>query len=306
MPLLLRTTINRCLGGVAGLVTILSAPLAAGPASEKPTAPPPGRLVDIGGYRLHLYCTGKGRPTVILLSGLGAAAARASATWGRVQPEVAKFTRVCSYDRAGEGWSDPSPARESLQQTVNELHRLLLRADVKPPYVLAGQSWGGPIARVYASQHPERVVGMVLIDTTHEDAQLGVVRLGGIVRPRSLSPTEGGQLKADLDLVADTRENRPYPLGDLPLIVLAAGKAGEPPPGVTAEAWQQLADEKRQQRVDQARLSRNSKLIIATRSGHEIHQDDPPLVIAAIREVVEAARQHRPLRQAADEENAKR
>jgi pimeloyl-ACP methyl ester carboxylesterase len=211
-----------------------------------------------------------------------------STVWDRVQPGVARFTRVCSYDRAGEGRSDPGPAAGTLQQTVNELHRLLLAAKVPKPYVLVGASWGGPIARVYASQHPELVAGMVLVDSTHEDAVLGF--RGKMVSPRSLPAEEGGAFKADLDLLHASRGGQAQPLGDMPLMVLAAGQSGDPPPGIPAGEWQRLYLQKREQRADQARLSRNSKLVIAERSGHQIQRDDPELVICAIREVVQAAR----------------
>jgi pimeloyl-ACP methyl ester carboxylesterase len=178
-----------------------------------------------------------------------------------------------------------------LQQSVNELHRLLLNARIRGPYVLVGQSWGGPIARVYASQHPELVVGMVLVDGTHEDARLGIN--GRLVRPRLAPAGEPVPLKADMELLFSTREGRPYPLGEMPLVVLTRGKAGYPRlEGITPE--EMFADHKRLQ-ADLVQLSRNSKQVIATTSGHSIHRDDPPLVIAAIREVVAAVRRHRRL-----------
>ena len=101
--------------------------------------PPPGKLVDIGGYQLHINCTGKGSPTVILEAGLGGD----SRSWHEVQPEIAEFAQVCSYDRAGLGWSDPGPKPRTSQQIVKELHRLLAKADIQSPYVLVGHSFGG-------------------------------------------------------------------------------------------------------------------------------------------------------------------
>lgn len=272
------------------LALTLSGPTAQPTASGGSPAPsaPPGQMVDVGGFRLYLHGSGKGRPAVVLLSGMGGTAAG----WSRVQTGVARFTRVYSYDRAGEGQSEKSPANPSLQQTVTELHRLLLRAGVKGPLVLVGQSWGGPVARVYAHQYPEAVVGMVLVDTTHEDTTLGIG--GKLVQVRSQPP--GAPLKADMDRLHDTRENRPHPLGDLPLIVLSAGRAVPPPPGVDADVWARLREEKRQQQVDLARLSRNSRQIIAAQSGHSIHVDDPELVVRSIRDVVDAARRGGKLR----------
>src|SRR3989442_987304 len=116
----------------------------ADPEARPASTAPPGRLVDIGGYRLNLRSAGNGNPTVVLVPRGGGS----SRDWDRVQPEVARFPRVCSYDPAGAGESEPSPASGSMQQMVNELHRLLLKARIRSPYVLVGQSWGGAIARV--------------------------------------------------------------------------------------------------------------------------------------------------------------
>jgi pimeloyl-ACP methyl ester carboxylesterase len=127
--------------------------------------PPPGKLVDIGGYRLHINCSGEGGPTVVFDAGMGCN----SLDWALVQPEVAKFTRVCSYDRAGNGWSDESPLERTSQNIVDELHDLLKNSGEKGPYILVGHSFGGPNVRLYASKYPEEVFGMVLVDSSHED-----------------------------------------------------------------------------------------------------------------------------------------
>jgi pimeloyl-ACP methyl ester carboxylesterase len=92
-------------------------------------------------------------------------------TWAAVQPEVAKFARVCSYDRAGLGWSEPSPSPRTAPNMVDELHSLLAGAGVEPPYVLVGHSLGGGLVRLYAHQHPDQVVGMVLVDPLHEEQE---------------------------------------------------------------------------------------------------------------------------------------
>src|SRR5438034_3856902 len=129
---------------------------------ELAATPPPGRLVDIGGYRLHLWCTGDGAPAVILDTGLGGS----SADWGFVQPGVAAFTRVCSYDRAGMGYSDPGPSPRTARRIALELGQLLDRGGVDGPLVLVGASLGGFTVRVFASERPERVVGLVLVDAS--------------------------------------------------------------------------------------------------------------------------------------------
>jgi pimeloyl-ACP methyl ester carboxylesterase len=127
-------------------------------------APPPGRLVDIGGYRLHLWCTGEGTPAVILDTGLGGS----TPDWGFVQPDVARFTRVCSYDRAGMGYSDPGPSPRTAGRIASELAELLARSGIGGPVVLVGASIAGFDVRVFGSDHPERAAGLVLVDASHE------------------------------------------------------------------------------------------------------------------------------------------
>jgi pimeloyl-ACP methyl ester carboxylesterase len=126
--------------------------------------PPVGKLVDVGGHRLHIFPTGKGDPTVVLESG----GASWSLDWYWVQTEVAKFTSVCSYDRAGFGWSDPGPKPRTSQQIVSELHELLTINGIKKPYILVGHSFGGHTVRLFAKDHPDEVAGIILLDARHE------------------------------------------------------------------------------------------------------------------------------------------
>jgi pimeloyl-ACP methyl ester carboxylesterase len=123
----------------------------------------PGPLYDVGGYRLHLDCSGSGGPTVVLNSGLGAM----SANWARIVPAVAGTTRVCAYDRAGQGWSDDAPHLQDGLAVASDLHTLLDRAGESGPYVLVGHSIGGDYAMTYAARYPEQVAGMVLLDATN-------------------------------------------------------------------------------------------------------------------------------------------
>jgi pimeloyl-ACP methyl ester carboxylesterase len=129
--------------------------------------PAPGKLVDAGGYRLHINCQGQGSPTVVMEAGNG----DFSLSWGRVQGEVAKFTRVCTYDRAGLGWSERSLQSRTAHNLVEGLHTLLARSG-EPPYVLVGHSLGGMLMRLYTHEHPDQVVGMVLVDSSHEEQLL--------------------------------------------------------------------------------------------------------------------------------------
>ena len=126
--------------------------------------PPPGQMVDVGGHRLHLYCTGTGSPTIVL----EAAAPGWSLYWSLVQPEVAKVTRVCAYDRAGLGWSERGPLPRTGQRMARELHQLLKRADIAGPYIFVGHSLGGFVGRLYRDEHPAEIVGLVLVDAGHE------------------------------------------------------------------------------------------------------------------------------------------
>jgi pimeloyl-ACP methyl ester carboxylesterase len=316
---------------------------------KQPTYSAPGKLVDVGGYRLHLNCTGKSGPTVVLIAGAG----DFSFDWGLVQPGVSRFTLGCSYDRAGLAWSEPGPTPRTMKQDAYELHTLLKAARIRGPYVLVGHSIGGLIARVYAEQYPDEVAGMVLIDSTHEDTTLMYqgklvrVREGatGIVVPpvqtmqssppkppaaEDIAQFEFNQktfgapkteppfnklpasIQAmrlwflaqppraaarpdfwaeELQAMYIERAKTPYQLGNKPLVVmLAKPDAGNPPPEISAEEWKRINEEKRQQKIGLANLSRNSKLIVAERSGHHIHLDEPRVVTDAVRLVVDAVR----------------
>lgn len=162
------------LGRIAvGLLLLVGLLLTAGYIHQRRTTaadfekfPAPGQLVDVGGFSLHLRCTGEGGgPTVVVDAGNG----DFSVTWFGIQREVEKSARICTYDRAGYGWSDPSPHPRTASHMANELHQLLVNADVKPPYILVGHSLGGLTVRVYASLYPDEVAGMILVDAGHED-----------------------------------------------------------------------------------------------------------------------------------------
>ncbi len=157
------------LGALALLLTVVLAIVgfqgSRAKAALRAQYPPPGQMVDVGGYKLHIYCQGSGSPTVVLVPGAG----DFSLTWSLVQPEVAQTTRVCAYDFGGFGWSELGPKPPTLENIVAELHTLLTNAGIEGPYVLVGHSLGGMYVRAYAVRYPEEVVGMVLVDPTHED-----------------------------------------------------------------------------------------------------------------------------------------
>ena len=141
--------------------------------------PMPGQLIDVGGHSLHLNCTGTGSPTVVLEPGAG----EMSSNLGWITPAVASDTRVCAYDRAGRGWSEPADTPQDAAQIATDLHTLLQRGHVPGPYVLAGHSFGGLYALTFAARYPDEVAGMVLVDSTAP---------ASAAKPRAASPGDGG------------------------------------------------------------------------------------------------------------------
>lgn len=271
-----------------------------------PPTPPPGKQIDLGGYKLHVHCIGPTNApvTVVFESGAGGD----SRDWIRVRQLLPPDVRSCAYDRAGYGWSEPGPKPRTLRQESFELHRLLEEAGIAGPYVLVGQSLGGLLARIYIEHYGTNVVGAVLVDPTHESSTLGSLRHGGWVRLREKAsgrpipeprrapgaPNES----TDEDFLADelqqlylARRQEPQPFGDRPLIVLGAGRRTKPP-GTSDDLWKQLTQEKTEQIQDSARLSRNSRYSIDAASSHAIHMDNPGLVAEAILEVIRAATNH--------------
>ena len=136
-----------------------------GERGDSRSIPRVGRSIDIGGRSINLSCAGNGSPTVILDSGAG----EPGYSWTNIQAQLASLTQVCWFDRAGEGWSDPGPYPRTCETIAHDLHAVLGRAQVSPPYVYAGHSFGGLDARVYNGLYPQEIAGMVLIDAAHED-----------------------------------------------------------------------------------------------------------------------------------------
>ena len=137
-------------------------------AHDQQAYPPPGAIFDTGDHQLHMLCMGKGSPTVILEAGLG----ENSLSWHLVQAEVAQTTRVCAYDRAGVGWSEGSKEPMSSTEIAQVLHTLLAVAQIEPPYLLVGHSAGGVYVRSFTHLYPDEVMGMVLVDSSHEQQVL--------------------------------------------------------------------------------------------------------------------------------------
>jgi pimeloyl-ACP methyl ester carboxylesterase len=152
---LIRATIFVLILAIAGTIYQTAATEA-----DRRNFPPPGNLIDVGGFKMHIHCEGKGEPTVILEAMSGGT----SAYWGWIQPEVQKETRVCVYDRAGFGWSESDPEPQSLARTARNLHTLLVNANIEGPYVMVGHSLGGVYVRQFAAEYPDEVAGVMLLD----------------------------------------------------------------------------------------------------------------------------------------------
>ncbi len=249
-----------------------------------------GELVDIGDRRLFVSCAGTGSPTVILEHGLDSSGFE----WTAVQDAVDDTTRVCFTSRAGMGFSDRPPADDhrTMQDAVDDLTAALTAANVTAPYVLVGHSAGGLSVRLFAAQYPNDVVGMVLVDTTHEEF---LARLRQALSPEAWS--EIGDSLVDnvenLDLEASSEEVAGLgDLGDLPLVVLEAGISAtdNPPPGLSTSTVEEMQAEypaiEAALQAELAELSTNSTHFVVGDAGHFIHLDRPDVVIDAIEAVL--------------------
>ena len=257
--------------------------------------------VDVGGRHLALTAAGVGNPVVILEAGLEYGAD----TWVAIQPAVAAFTRVVSYDRAGIGASTPAPTPRSVGDMAGDLHALLENAHISGPYVLVAHSLGGLIARIYTHRYPAEVAGLVLVASSHPDQwdrwadgvpaeTPGESAVLAQMRQRPWNdPTH--PLPEGLDLPTSREQLRvATSLGSRPLTVLTPGRKAHPsleyPPGLVAH----MAHVDRDMQSGLTQLSSNSMQIIASHSGHFIQSDEPELIVTAIREVINRVRdEHR-------------
>jgi pimeloyl-ACP methyl ester carboxylesterase len=248
-------------------------------------------LIDVGGRSLHLHCVGHGAPTVLMEAGRG----ESGATWDHVQPEVAKVTRACVYDRAGLGFSDAAAAPRAVKDVIQDLHALLGAGAMQGPYVLVGHSIGALYVRLYASAHPDQVAGMVLVDGTTEDTDLKLWTLSTPAEVKMMDdPTDPEGLRFDTLRagMAQLREaNRS--IGDKPLVVLTAGLSEEPEPelGVSPELSARRAKIWAEMQAElPRRISSNGAQVVAAKAHHYIQLENPKLVVAAVEQVVDAAR----------------
>ena len=299
------------------LLAVAAAPLTfcqAVPPEASP--PPPGRLMDVGGRKLHLYCTGSGSPTLILEAGAGSF----SIDWALIQTEIAKTIRVCSYDRAGYGWSDPGPEWDTVAQVEHDLHFALNKAGINPPFVLVGHSMGGLFVRWYQYQHPDQVAGMVLIESyettapvngkqvplytlTKEQLQTNLPRPSSLKKPPPPTEVHPPFDKLPLSLQKthillerqflgsvdfnkgpEMMESWRVALTKLHEASLTPNSLhGIPLFVINREA---MNDDERQQQRGIAHLSAHSRQEIAIGSGHFVQLERPQLVIDAIKDVI--------------------
>jgi len=264
------------------------------------------RMVGIGTHRLHIRCAGKGNPVVVIDTGIGDTLDR----WLSIQNQIAEFARVCTYDRAGYGLSEPGPMPRHSQREADELKQLLDKAGIRRPYVLVGHSLGGLNVQVFASRYPDRVTGLVLLDPSplefitrqafpelYQMLENETANMSQMAESALQSPDAAFRAKADyLAAVASehaslAREtaaqvNGIESFGDLPLVVVGAGKPN-PAFGESADAFQAFW-------IDQSRAladkSTQGTFVLAAESGHYLHEEAPDVVLDAIRRVVEGAR----------------
>jgi pimeloyl-ACP methyl ester carboxylesterase len=251
---------------------------------------PPGKLVEIGGGRsLFVHCVGSGSPTVVLEGGDSGYAAQ----WQDVQPQLARTTRVCAYDRAGAGNSLPTHGVRDARDETGDLRRLLAHGRIDPPYVVVGHSYGGVLVRVFAHQHPTRTAGIVLIDTMGRDGR----RRQLAIWPTSQAPEVRAGLATtvlnDVDLaIGEAMASRVGSLGNTPLAVIDAARQSnlaDVPPRLRRRLqrlWARMHDEL-------AGLSSDSVHVTALRSDHDVasaSMGQPAVVVRAVQEVVRAAR----------------
>lgn len=245
------------------------------------------KLYFVSGTTLYLDCKGEGKPTVILEAGLGVA----SNTWYRVFPEIAEQTKVCQYDRAGLGRSEPGTLPRTSQRMVGELYELLQRAGVAGPYVMVGASFGGMNVQLYAARYPQDVAGLVLVDPTHPDLD---ERIEKVLKPEyakerrsELADNLEGIRFLDL-LESDAQVRAISKLPEVPMVLLRHGRPFESthadyPAEAVEQLWVELA-------ADTASKFPGSKVVVAERSGHRIHEQQPGLVNQAIIDLVAEAR----------------
>lgn len=270
----------------------------------------PGKRFDVGGYYLHILCMGEGSPTVIVDVGLG----DDSTDWRSIQQTVAKNAHICVVDRAGYGWSDFGPSPRSSARIADELAILLEKANLQPPFVLVGHSFGGYNVRLFAANYPDKVAGVILVDASHEDqynqfqiklpdsnhryssiiiSPKPAYSAGPTDKPAALSERAFYAAKAEiiaLDKSASQLHRAPT-LPAVPLIVISRGK----PEWYGGTSLQQREKTWLALQQDLSQLSPISVHMFAHKSGHDIPQQQPEIIVEAIDQIISQVHAHNTL-----------
>jgi pimeloyl-ACP methyl ester carboxylesterase len=268
--------VRRRVSIVAASLIVLTACTGGGTpsASSTPSAVALDTKIDIGGYSLAVSCRGEGSPTIVLEAGYDSSGLD---TWFDLMDPLGAISRVCTYDRAGTGVSDPRPKGTITSMSeADEMHRLLEAASIPGPYVVVGHSYGGFISRLFAARYRDETAGLVLVDSSHEDEVVPYRRYYG--NDPAGDWVDGGD-PIDIDATVHALRTMARDLGDLPLVVVQAGTYEDV---LSVRLWNRT-------QADLATLSTDAAHIQAT-GGHFVMNDDPQVIIAAVRAVVDAAR----------------
>ena len=272
------------------LLAVLAActtPTPSAGSSVQPPAPPTtsrpdaGR-VDVGGYELAYECRGHGSPTIVTEAGYDSAG---TSVFFDLMDPLARVSRVCAYDRAGTGVSQPRPSAPGLtvMDQAAELHALLEGAGIGPPYVLVAHSFGGFVSRLFASAYPNEASGLLLIESSHED-EIEAYRRVYREDPRRADWVDGGDL-LDIDATAQVLRRQAHDLGALPVIAMRAERYED---DLTRSLW-------RRTQADLAAISTDSIHVVALGSGHAVMESNLPAILEAVSGLVAAARAGEPL-----------
>jgi len=287
---------RRC---AASLTVLLATAASAAQTDLAELVVPRGEFVGLDTHRLYYRCVGSGTPTVVIDAGLGGSAVE----WTEVQDALAPFVRVCTYDRAGYGWSDPGPSPRTAERAVAELRELLARANERPPYLLVGHSLGGFHARYMAAHHPHEVAALVLVESSHpaalpQHAATGHTRRHAIDEARLAEAAAAVSVHAQAASYLNSRRKAVFAQMDelanfarsamlvrtsaqqitMPLVVIARDTASSTD-AVREARWRALQE-------SLTALSPRARFVVARGAGHDLHLSHPEVVVEVVRELL--------------------
>ncbi len=294
--------------------------------------PPPGDLIDVGGYRLHIQCQGEERPgvpTIVIETGIW----DSSQSWKIVQSNISTVARICTYDRAGYGWSDSGPNPRTFEQMTRELKVLLEKKSIHPPFIFVGHSLGGPISRYYQSQYPDDIAGMIFVDAIHKEIPIfsrtfrvvsqafsflsyfGVLRLLFRFCPSmSANPQWTSSMQKTYTACHQTKikafatclkewdnyetnfrslKANARSLEAIPVTVISRDPKQPIRPGMTEEALHKNREELEKLKKQHLDESPHARFIVAERSGHLVQLDRPDVIIEEIQRMIDCLLLHK-------------